>query len=161
MTAIETPLKAMLAARADDWLGNPVAVQAVVALYVEACFAAFEKFSDGTIEEPAMQAAWAEAEMAAARILLGEYPGHKSVIGWNQPGGIDAHVATVLNIVETDPTRRVRLALRTLWREISELTVQEMKGMPVENTRWQMDLAVDDTVRLFLGREREQDQTDA
>ncbi len=156
----ESIFKAALVAQSDEWLGNPVCVEAIVALYVEACFAAYEKFADGVFKNPELQAAWAAAELNAARILLGEDPGHKAVVGWNQPGGIDQHIATVLRLGETDPTKRVRMALRQLWHEISALTVQEIQGMPLENTRWQMDLAVDETVRLFLGREREQDHFD-
>lgn len=144
----------------DGWLGNPKTVHAIVALYVEANFVAFEKFFADTIEKPELFAEVEAAELAAARVLLGEDSNHKSMVGWNQPGGIDDHIAKVLNIAETDPTRRVRLALRNLWSEISELTVQEMQGMPLENTRWQMDLAVNETVRLFLGLSREQDQSD-
>ena len=86
-----------------------------------------------------------------AKYFLGEHPDHRPVVGWNQPGGIDTHIATELNLGEPDPTQRVMYALGSLLTEICALVKQEENGTPEENTRWQMDAAIQQTSRLMLG----------
>lgn len=142
---------AFLAATDDDWLGNPRLVEDALRLMLAAILDARGARAEEITSQSDFVAAINAEEEKAAAIFLGQDVNHRAVVGWNQPGGIDEHVAKELNISEPDPTKRVRLALRELWKEIFALVQQEEQGMPPENTRWQMEAAIEQTTKMFIG----------
>jgi len=135
----------------DNYLGNPRAVgDAIRLMLVEALDIRNDYGMDRFPESELPQRITAPLRKTA-KIFLGEDPNHQPVVGWNQPGAIDVHLAKELNIVDVPAEDRVVNALWQLVKEICQLVAQEEQGMPEENTRWQMDAAIDQTTKLFLG----------
>jgi hypothetical protein len=135
----------------DAYLGDPLTVEAELRLMLADILTVREaRQSGGLAEAAALERCNARMELAA-RVLLGEADEYKPVIGWNQPGGVDEHLAKELNLAEADPVRRLILAQWLLVKEICQLVRQEEDGMPTENTRWQMDAAIGQHTKLLLG----------
>jgi hypothetical protein len=99
-----------------NYLGSPDVRERVL---VELWNGSFTRRSSGTMARAAEDKADAEACENAARIFLGIDPGYTPVPAFNQPGVIDRHAATVLQIAEKDPVRCMTwlflFFLRDLW----------------------------------------------
>lgn len=134
----------------DNYLGNPEVVETELRLLLSDILQAREKRQTASITEDEARDACNARMEKTARMMLGQ-TGLRPVVGWNQPGGIDEYVAKELNISEPDPVRRIILALWMLTKEICALVKQEEEGQPEENTRWQMEEAIAQMTRNFLG----------
>lgn len=142
---------AAFTARPDGYLGDPGTVSDALRLMLVEVLDIRDGVHADEIPEGELPQRVMEAMQKTARIFLGQDPAHRPVIGWNQPGGIDAHLAKELRLSDVPPEDRVTNALWLLVQEICQLVKQEEQGMPEENTRWQMDAAIDQTTKLFLG----------
>ena len=136
-------------ARHDNYLGNPTCVDSILRmLCADACNAIEEH-----VGTPVMVEKLDELEEAAANVFLGLSGAYRPIVGWNQPGGIDDRLVKELNLDPScTPVQRVRLGLRQLWHgQIYKLWQMEANGELPENTRWQMDAAIEQFTKLFLG----------
>ena len=132
-------------------LGDYAAVDAMLRTMLVEVLEVREGRQTGAITEADGYARCVAVMAKNAAILLGKDSSYRPVIGWNQPGGIDAHLVKELNIDEADPERRVIIAQWELAKEICQLVKQEEQGQPQEATRWQMDAAIEQMAKLFLG----------
>jgi len=142
---------AAFTARPDGYLGDPGTVGDALRLALVEVLDIRDGVHTDKIPEGELAQRVTEALRKTARIFLGQDPDHRPVIGWNQPGGIDVHLAKELNLVDVPPEDRVVNALWQLVKEICQLVAQEEQGMPPENTRWQMDAAIGQHIKLLLG----------
>lgn len=147
----DTDPASVLTAEPDAYLGDPRLVEASLQVMLLDVIQFRARRQTGEIDDAELNRLIVAAMETTAKIFLGEDPNHTAVVGWNQPGGIDAHIATELNLTEPNPTQRVMYALWSLLTEICTLVKQEEDGMPEENTRWQMDAAIKQIARLMLG----------
>lgn len=147
--------------RPDGFLGDRETVEAALRLMLSAVLSIRDGVHTGKIPQSDLARLAMEALLKTARIFLGQDPNHVPVVGWNEPGGIDEHLAKELNLVDVTPEDRVVNALYLLACEICQLVKQEQLGMPEENTRWQMDAAIEQTARLFIGLPLDKPEPDA
>ena len=122
----------------DPGLGHPRRVESTLKFMLLDVIQARTWRQNGEIDDAELNRLIVSAMETTAKYFLGEHPDHRPVVGWNQPGGIDAHIATELNLGEPDPTQRVMCALWSLLTEICTLVKQEEDGMPEETRagRW-------------------------
>lgn len=85
-----------------------------------------------------------------ADILLGGDKNYHSVIGWNQPGGIDVFCARCFGSLETDPKRRMEHAVLKMLEEIFSVA-RLAETAPEEEWMWQMDALTSRYTGIFLG----------
>ena len=142
---------AFATAREDNYLGNPRTVADALRLMLAAVLDIRDGVHMDTIPENELAQRVMEAMQVTARIFLGQDENHRAVVGWNQPGGIDVHLAKQLRLQDITPEDRVVNALYQLVKEICLLVAQEQRGELPENTRWQMDAAIEQFTKLFLG----------
>lgn len=135
----------------DNYLGNPGTVGDALRLMLGEVLDIRDGVHMDRIPEGEFPQRVMESMQKTARIFLGQDPNTRPIIGWNQPGGIDEHLVKELRLVDIPPEDRVVNALWQLVKEICQLVAQEQQGMPPENTRWQMDAAIEQTTKLFLG----------
>lgn len=135
----------------DTTLGHPRRVESTLKFMLRDVIQARTRRQSGEIDDAELNLLIVSAMETTAKYFLGGHPEFRPIAGWNQPGGIDEHIASELNLVGPDPTKRVMCALWSLLTEICALVKQEEDGMPAENTRWQMDAAICQTSRLMLG----------
>lgn len=152
-TPNDKSLAAVFLRAADDraYLGDPGTVEDLLRAMIFAALDARWKFGTGLIEESELaQTVNAEMERCAG-VLLGRDKTFTPLVGWNEPGGIDSHIAVVMNNPDPEPAHRIMAALRALINVVCALVAQEEAGMPEENTRWQIDAEIAETVKLCLG----------
>ena len=142
---------AFATATQDNWLGNRETIDAMLRTMLVEVLEVREGRQTDTVTEADGYARCVAVMAKNAAILLGKDASYRPIIGWNQPGGIDAHLVKELNIDEADPARRVITAQWQLVKEFCALLKQEEQGQPQEATRWQMDAGVEQMVKLMLG----------
>lgn len=156
-----TQLAEAFTKRPTGFLGDPGIVEAALRLMLGEMLDIRDLVHSGELPAAELPRVATLALRKTARIFLGQDAMHVPVVGWNEPGGIDEHLAKELNLTDVPPEDRVTNALYLLASEICQLVKQEQLGMPEENTRWQMDAAIEQTTRLFLGLKLDKPEPDA
>lgn len=87
-----------------------------------------------------------------AREFLGTTQSNHLVPGWNQPGGIDEHLAKWAGVDEQDPEVRVSGALLRMLADFSDIAAYAMKPDTLEEqVRFQIDGMFQHFTGLFIG----------
>jgi len=135
----------------DNYLGNPGMIDKTLRVMLAEALNLRDKVHRNELSEEESNAKLGAVLRITADIFLGRDSDTVPIVGWNQPGGIDEHLAKELNLPDASAEGRVACTLLLLTEEIYSLVAQEERGEPPENTRWQMNVAVEMTTKMLLG----------
>lgn len=135
----------------DNYLGNPACIDSLLRVMLAEALDLRGMVHRHELSEEEFTAKAGAVLRRTADILLGRDSNTVPIGGWNQPGGVDEHLAKELNLPDASAEGRVVRTLCLLTEEICSLVAQEERGEPLENTRWQMHAAVEMTCKMLLG----------
>lgn len=107
--------------------------------------------SNGTITGD--QAAEKDAEEARklAQVFLGQDPDYNGLQGWNEPGKIDAFVASEANIAEEEPEARIATLLLLMIQDLYGAARMMDEGEPEADAKAAIDGSIEGTTALLMG----------
>lgn len=135
----------------DNYLGNPACIDSLLRFMLAEALDLRDKVHRSELSEEESNSKLGAVLRRTADIFLGRDSDTVPIVGWNQPGGIDEHLAKELNLPDASAEGRVVRTLYLLTDEIYSLVAQEERGEPLENTRWQMHAAIEMTCKMLLG----------